>query len=409
MVLFGKKISLTTQIFIAMILGAIMGMAFGPAMKSVGFIGTIWLNCVKMIVIPMVLVTIITGIISQKNLSSLGRIAVRIIIYYILTTLVATVVGLAVTGVLRPGEFANFTGLASKKVVGSADITISQFFVSMFSTNMFQTFSKGNIVQTLIIAVMTGVAIMKVTNEEYKETLKKMFNAINAMVFSLIGMVMKASPIGVFFLMADSFAKYGASIFTSMAGLAGVYYLACLIHVLLVYGGVLWFSCGINPLRFLRDSAELWMYTITTCSSVASIPINIKVAKEKFNVPERISSFTVPLGSQMNYDGSVILYGCVITFISQVIGAPLDVPTMLKVVVLSAILSTGGGGIPGSGIVKLFVMVEAFGLPTEIVGIIAAFYHIFDMGTTTNNCLGDLAGTVFVSHMEEKHEQAAQA
>ncbi len=409
MVLFGKKISLTTQIFIAMILGAVMGLAFGPAMKSVGFIGTIWLNCVKMIVIPMVLVTIITGIISQKNLSSLGRIAVRIICYYILTTLVATVVGLVVTGVLRPGEFANFTGLASKNVVGSADITISQFFTSMFSTNMFQTFSKGNIVQTLIIAVMTGVAIMKVTNEEYKETLKKMFNAINAMVFSLIGMVMKASPIGVFFLMADSFAKYGASIFTSMASLAGVYYLACLTHVLFVYGGVLWFSCGINPLRFLRDSAELWMYTITTCSSVASIPINIKVAKEKFNVPERISSFTVPLGSQMNYDGSVILYGCVITFISQVIGAPLDVPTMLKVVVLSAILSTGGGGIPGSGIVKLFVMVEAFGLPTEIVGIIAAFYHIFDMGTTTNNCLGDLAGTVFVSHLEEKHEQSAQA
>ena len=149
------------------------------------------------------------------------------------------------------------------------------------------------------------------------------------------------------------------------------------------------------------------MYTITTCSSVASIPVNIKVAKEKFNVPERISSFTIPLGSQMNYDGSVILYGCVITFISQVIGAPLDVGTMVKVVVLSAILSTGGGGIPGSGIVKLFVMVEAFGLPTEIVGIIAAFYHIFDMGTTTNNCLGDLAGTIFVSRMEEKQEQAA--
>ena len=401
MVLFGKKFSLTTQIFIAMIFGAIMGLAFGPAMKSLGFIGTIWLNCVKMIVIPMVLVTIITGIISQKDLGSLGRIAVRIIVYYILTTLVATVVGLVVTNILRPGEFANFTGLASKKVVGSADITIAAFFTSMFSTNMFQTFAKGNIVQTLIIAVMTGIAIMKVADEEHKATLKKMFNAINAMVFSLIGMVMKASPIGVFFLMADSFAKYGASIFTSMASLAS------LIHVLVVYGGVLWLSCGINPLRFLRDSAELWMYTITTCSSVASIPVNIQVAKEKFNVPERISSFTVPLGPQMNYDGSVILYGCVITFISQVIGAPLDVPTMLKVVVLSAILSTGGGGIPGSGIVKLFVMVEAFGLPTEIVGIIAAFYHIFDMGTTTNNCLGDLAGTIFVSKMEEKHEQAA--
>ena len=252
MELFGKKISLTTQIFIAMILGAILGLIFGPTMKALGFIGTIWLNCVKMIVVPMVLVTIITGIISQKNLISLGRIAFRIITYYILTTLVATVVGLAVTGILRPGDFANFTGLASKKVVGSASITVAQFFTSMFTTNMFQTFAKGNIVQTLIIAVMTGIAIMKVTNEEHKETLKKMFNAINSMVFSLIGMVMKASPIGVFFLMADSFAKYGASIFTSMASLAGVYYLACLLHVIFVYGGVLWFSCGINPFRFIK-------------------------------------------------------------------------------------------------------------------------------------------------------------
>ena len=178
------------------------------------------------------------------------------------------------------------------------------------------------------------------------------------MVFSLITMVMKASPIGIFFLMADSFAKYGASLFTSMAYLAGTYYLACIIHVILVYGGILWISNGINPFRFIKDSMELWIYTLTTCSSVASIPVNIKVAKEKFGVPERISSFTIPLGSQMNYDGSVILYGCVIVFISQVVGHSLDIPTMLKIVGMSAILSTGGGGIPGSGIVKLFIMVE---------------------------------------------------
>lgn len=398
----GKKISLTTQIFIAMLIGAVCGLAFGDTMLQLEFIGTIWLNCVKMIVVPMILVTIITGIISQKDLGSLGRIAVRIIAYYILTTLVASVVGLLVTGVIRPGELANFTGLASKQVTGSTDITLAQFFTSMFSANMFKTFASGNIIQTLIIAVLFGIAIMRIKNTEIQDWLKKCFTAVNAMVFSLIGMVMEASPIGVFFLMGASFGKYGASIFTSMATLAGTYYLACLIHVIVVYGGVLWVACGINPFRFLKDSAELWIYTITTCSSVASIPINIKVAKEKFGVPESISGFTVPLGSQMNYDGSVILYGCVITFISQVMDVQMDIGTMFKVVALSAILSTGGGGIPGSGIVKLIVMVEAFGLPTEIVGIIAAFYHIFDMGTTTNNCLGDLAGTVFVSKMEEK-------
>ncbi len=398
----GKKISLTTQIFLAMILGAILGLIIGEPMTKLGFIGNIWLNCIKMIVVPMVIVTIITGITSQKDVKSLGRISARIMSYYIITTLVACAIGLAVALLIKPGTMANFTGLASKEITGSADITIADFFTGMFSSNMFKTFSDGNILQTLIISVLVGIAILRMKNEGFKQTVINGFNALSEMVFSLIRMVMVVSPIGVFFLMAESFGKYGAGIFTSMATLAGTYYLACLVHIVLIYGGVLWLTSGINPIRFLKDSAELWIYTISTCSSVASIPVNMKVAKEKFDVPESISSFTVPLGSQMNYDGSVILYGCVIVFISQVVGAPINIGVMLKVIFLSAILSTGGGGIPGSGIVKLLVMVEAFGLPTEIVGIIAAFYRLFDMGTTTLNCLGDLAGTVFVSKMEEK-------
>ena len=277
----------------------------------------------------------------------------------------ATVIGLATASVLKPGVHANFTGLASKEVSGSTDITIAQFFTNMFSSNMFVTFSESNILQTVVIAVMLGVAIMLVKNDEHREKLISGANALCSMVFSLIGMIMKASPIGIFFLMGASFGKYGTSIFTSMATLLGTYYLACILQVLLVYGLVLWFAAGISPLRFIRDSAELWVYTLSTCSSVAAIPVNMKVAREKFNVPDSISSFTVPLGSQMNYDGSVI--------------------------------------------VKLLVMVEAFSLPTEIVGIIAAFYRLFDMGTTTNNCLGDLAGTVLVSKLEEKRAKKLAA
>jgi Na+/H+-dicarboxylate symporter len=398
----GKKISLTTQVFFAMLLGAVFGLVIGDPMMKLGFIGTIWLNMIKMIVVPMVLVTIITGIISQKNVKSLGRISVRIMSFYIITTLIATAIGIAVALIIKPGNIANFTGLASQEVSGSSSTTIAEFFTSMFSSNMFSTFASGNILQTLIIAVLIGIAVLRMKNEDLKTTIINGFNSLSEMVFSLIGMIMIASPIGIFFLMADSFAKYGAGIFTSMATLAGTYYLACLIHAVFIYGGVLWLSAGINPFKFLKESAELWIYTISTCSSVASIPVNIKVAKEKFNVPERISGFTIPLGSQMNYDGSVILYGVVLVFISQVVGMPLNLGTMLRIILLSAVFSTGGGGIPGSGIVKLLVMVETFGLPTEIVGIIAAFYRLFDMGTTTNNCLGDLAGTILVSRMEEK-------
>lgn len=397
-----KNIGIGTQVFIAMLLGGIAGLLIGTPMQKVGFIGDIWLNAIKMIIVPMVLVTIITGITSQEDTKTLGRISIRIMSYYIITTLIASVIGLVVANVIKPGVRANFIGMEAKEITGSLDITVSEFFTGMMSSNMFETFTEGNILQTLIIAVLIGIAILKLKDNDIKKKVISGVNALADVVFSLIGMIMKASPIGVFFLMADSFATYGASIFSSIAVLLGTFYLALILQTFIVYGGVLWLTAKITPLKFLKNSSELWSYTIATCSSVAAIPIGVKVATEKFEAPERIASFTIPLGSQMNYDGSVMLYAVVISFISQMIGQPLTVPVMLRIVLLSAILSTGGGGIPGSGIVKLLVMVEAFGLPTEIVGIVAAFYRLFDMGITTNNCLGDLAGTVFVSELEKK-------
>ena len=160
---------------------------------------------------------------------------------------------------------------------------------------------------------------------------------------------------------------------------------------------------NINPLKFIKNSAELWVYTISTCSSIASIPVNMKVAKEKYNVPDSISGFTIPLGSQMNTDGSVLLYACVIMFISQMIGQTMTLAQIINIVFISTIMSMGGGGIPGSGVVKLMAVVQAVGLPIEIVGVIAAFYRLFDMGTTTDNCLGDLVGTIIVAKAEEKY------
>ncbi len=398
----GRKVSLTTQIFAAMILGSIAGLLGGKTMVSLGFIGDIWLNCIKMIVIPMVICTIVSGIISQDSLTSLKRVSSRIIAYYIITTILACIVGIVVASIIQPGHFANFSGLDTKKVTGEINITFAGFLKDLFSTNMIATFAKGNLVQTLVISILLGIAILKMKNQEHKATMKKVFEAANSMIFSLIGMIMQISPIGIFFLMGSSFGKYGAGIFTSMAVLVLTYYAACLAHVLVVYGGFLMIFAHINPFRFIKDSAELWIYTLSTCSSIASIPINMKVAKKKFGIPDYISSFTIPLGSQMNTDGSVLLYSCVILFISQMIGHPMNIVQLVNTIFISTIMSMGGGGIPGSGIVKLMVVVQAVGLPIEVVGVIAAFYRLFDMGTTTNNCIGDLVGTVIVGKAELK-------
>lgn len=403
MVIGGKKVSLTTQVFVAMILGSIAGLLWGRTMVQLGFIGDIWLNCIKMIVVPMVICTIVTGIISQDSLSSLKRVSTRIIAYFVVTTMLACVVGIVTSTVLQPGKLANFAGMATAQIKGNANITLAGFLKGLFSTNMFKTFSDGNIVQTLVISMLLGIAILRIKNEEHKATMKRCFNSFSSMIFSLIGMIMQVSPIGVFFLMGSSFGKYGAGIFTSMAVLVGTYYLSCLLHVLIVYGGLLMIFTGINPFKFLKESAEVWIYTMSTCSSIATIPVNMKTAREKFSVPDSISGFTIPLGSQMNSDGSVLLYACVILFISQMVGQPMSLPQLLNVIFISTIMSMGGGGIPGSGIVKLMVVVQSVGLPIEVVGVIAAFYRLFDMGTTTNNCLGDLVGTIIVSRGEEKY------
>ena len=256
---------------------------------------------------------------------------------------------------------------------------------------------------------MMGVAVLMIKEEETKNKLISMFESLEKLINGMIGIVMKVSPIGIFFLMADSFGKYGTDIFSGIGALLGTFYVGCLAQIFIVYGLFLLIGAHINPIGFVKDSIELWVYTISTCSSVAAIPTNMKVAREKFGVDDKISSFTIPLGSQMNSDGSVILYSCVILFIAQMSGIDMGLGQLLKIVLLGTIFSLGGSGIPGSNIVKVLVLVEAFGLPTEIVGIVAAFYRLFDMGTTTNNCMGDLAGTVLVSRLEEKRSQKIAA
>ena len=390
------KSSLAIQVFISMVLGIVAGLLVPQVMIQLGFIGTMWLNGIKMLIIPMILTTLVVGIISQKDIKSLGRISARILAYYVITTVLAAIVGIVVTKVMKPGTVVTLGNLAAKEVSGDATITASGFFLSLISDNMFATFSSGNIIQTLVIAVMMGIAVLMIPDETAKSKLISMFESLERLVNGMIGIVMKISPIGIFFLMGDSFGKYGADIFSGIGALLGTFYVGCLLQIFLVYGTFLLIGAGINPIRFIKDSAELWVYTISTCSSVAAIPTNIRVAKEKFGVDEKISGFTIPLGSQINSDGSVILYSCVILFIAQMSGIDMGLGQLLKIVLLGTVFSLGGSGIPGSNIVKVLVLVEAFSLPTEVVGIVAAFYRLFDMGTTTNNCLGDLAGTVLV-------------
>ena len=401
------KNSLALQIFIAMIIGAVLGITAGEHMLRLGFIGDSWMNCIKMVMVPMILAAVISGIVSQKDIASLGRVAASILVYYTLTTAFACVIGITVTTLLKPGTWTTLEGIQGAEVSGTINITPQIFFMNLFSDNIFKTFTDGNILQTLVIAIIVGIAILLMKEGEARSGMIKAINVFNEFVGSWISLVMKVSPIGILFLMGAAFGEYGLDIFKSMAALAGTFYLACLAQVLLVYGTALFIVTRINPFRFLKDSAALLSCTLATCSSIASIPVNMKTAKEKFNVPDSISSFTIPLGSQLNADGCAIFDACLVIFIAQTVGVTIGFGPLVQTVLTATLLSMGGNGIPGSGIVKTLVLVQALGLPVELVGIVAAFYRVFDMGMTTNNCLGDLVGTVIVSRLESRREAKA--
>lgn len=399
-----RNLSLTTQIFSGLGLGILFGILFGEKMLAVEFIGDIWLNLIKLIIVPVILLIVVTSIGGQSDSKSLGKIGSKTIGYYIMTTIIATFIGIAVAFVFKPGVGFNYTGGSATDVEIPEDLSIKTFFTNMVSDNMFASFTEGNMLQVIVIAVLFGIAIIRMEDKRKQEQVLGWFNYMTEMLFAYIWMVIKLSPIGVFFLMAGTVGEYGADILGPFSKLLGTFYVGILIQIFLVYGMFMWVTAKVNPFSFIKKSTSLWLFTISTTSSIASIPVSLDVAKNKFNIREKIADFVIPLGSQINHDGNAILLPSIVVFTSQAVGMDLSVATVLQIVVLGTLLSMGGGGIPGSGIVKVLIVVEAFGLPIEIGAMAAAFYRLFDMGITTANCLGDLSGAVIIDKFTPKDE-----
>lgn len=386
-----KKSILNNQVFLtlsAIVAGAVLGLLFGDKMSDFKFIGDIWLNAIKMIIVPLVFVLITLAVGGQKDLKTLGKAAGKIILLYIISTVIASVVGIILPSILKPGVGVNIEGLETQEITGTTSFTISTFISSLVSSNISGTFAEGNVLQTMVIGILFGIAMLSIKNEDSRSFLIKGLNSVRDLIYAYLKMVIKVTPIGVLFLIADSFGKYGFSIFSSMAGLIGTYWLGVIVLIVVYYFPLLWFGAGINPIEFLKKSSPVWTFTIASCSSSATIPISIKTAKENFGVKPDIVDFSVPLGAQVNYNGSAILYTTVLMFISQMYKIPFDFSTLLRIVLVVTLVAASGGGIPGSGIVKLLVVVQTFNMPVELIGIIAGLYRFFDMGVTTTNCLG---------------------
>ena len=398
-----KKLSLAGQIFIALILAIIAGMLLGNyaefANSYIKPFGTIFLNLVKFIVVPIVLFSIMSGIISMKDIRKVGSIGLKTVVYYLCTTAFAITIGL-IFGNLFKGLFP---AIATSDLTYEAAETSSfmNTIVGIFPSNFIAPMSEATMLQIIVMAILLGFAIIMLGEEA--AVVVKAVNGFNAVFMKCMEMILKLSPIGVFCLLCPVVATNGAAIIGSLAMVLLTAYICYIVHAVVVYSLTVRVLGGVSPIKFFKGMLPAIMFAFSSASSVGTLPINMECT-EKLGASKEVSSFVLPLGATINMDGTAIYQGVCAIFIAACYGIQLTFPQMLTIVLTATLASIGTAGVPGAGMVMLAMVLTSVGLPVDGIALVAGVDRIFDMGRTTVNITGDAACAVIVSNLEAKKD-----
>jgi Na+/H+-dicarboxylate symporter len=357
-----------------------------------------------MSVIPLVFFNLLAGVTSLTDVSALGRLGGKIFVYYVATTTIALTLGLVVMHLLEPGVGMQ---LAEQVDESFGDVpSVWDVFLGLIPDNPFEAFASGNVAQVVVFAIFLGVVTLLLPDKS-REPLQNAYGILAELFRKLVGLIMYFGPIGIGALTAATVAEYGAVIFGPLALFIGGVWGAQAIMVLF-YMIALVTLARYSPIDFLKKTGPLYATTAATCSSLASLAVSLDVAEERMKLPRSIYSFTLPLGAQLNKDGTAIILAGVLLFTAQAAGVEFSIASQVTIVLIGMILSNGSGGIPGGGLVIALIFVEAFNLPLEIAAIVGGIYRLIDMGSTTINCMGDMVGTTIVAQSEERRRTTRQ-
>ena len=396
-----KKLPLAIQIFIALVLGIIAGLLLqGHADFAENYIkpfGTIFLNLVKFIVVPIVLFSIMSGVISMQDIRKVGSIGIKTIIYYLCTTAVAIVIGL-VGGNVFKGFFPVLqTSELTYEATSSAPIMDT--IINIFPSNFIMPLSEATMLQVIVMAILIGFAIILVGDEAAPAV--KGINSFNAVFMKCMEMILKLSPIGVFCLICPVVATNGSAVLGSLAMVLLAAYICYILHMAIVYSIAVRTMGGMSPVKFFKGQLPAMIFAFSSASSVGTLPINMKGC-EKMGADKEITSFVLPLGATINMDGTAIYQGVCAIFIASCYGVQLTFPQMLTIVLTATLASIGTAGVPGAGMVMLAMVLTSVGLPVDGIALVAGIDRIFDMGRTVVNITGDASCSLVVSNLEKK-------
>ena len=394
-----KKLSLATKTFIGFGLGIVIGLVFGEKATIVKPLGTIFLNMIKMIVVPMVFFSITAGVACLGDLKKLRNIGVKVVGLYALTSALCVGLGLIMANIINPGKGFDLTALSqSTDYEAQAMPSIIDTLIDMFPSNIFTSFTNTNMLQIIVFSVFLGVALIMM-GKEGERLLAGVQSCANAM-YKITAIVMEFSPIGVCALLADSVGAYGLKIFGPLGKLILTVYASDVILVLLMYIPMVALLAKFPVKKWLQGIWKVWVVTASTTSSSGSLPITTSVTNDEFGVSSELSSFSLPLGATINMNGGCIYYAAAIVMTAQIYGMNLTPSALVNIIISTVLVAMGCPGVPGGAIIMTTILLTNMGLPLEIVGLIAGIFRLIDMANTTFNVTGDVVTTMVVARSE---------
>lgn len=398
-----KKLSLATQIFLGLFLGILAGMVFlqiGMAEFPDTYIkpfGTIFLNLIKFIVVPIVLTSIVAGVVSMKDIRKVGSIGGKTVLYYLCTTACAVVVGLLFANVFK----GTYTVLETTDLTyeAAASVSFMDTLVGIFPSNCIAPLANANMLQVIVVALFFGFGIILAGDKG--KPLEDLIVSLSDVSMVIMEYILKLSPIGVFCLITPVVAANGTKIIGSLALVLLTAYVGYGVHAVVVYSLSVRALAGLSPVAFFKGMAPAMAFAFSSASSVGTLPINLDCA-ESLGAKRDIASFVLPLGATINMDGTAIYQGVCAVFIAACYGITLTLPQMVTIVLTATLASIGTAGVPGAGMIMLAMVLQSVGLPVEGIALVAGVDRIFDMGRTVVNITGDSACAIVVSATEER-------
>ena len=394
-----KKENLFIRIAIGFGAGILLGTLAPQFSIDTQVIGDVYLNIIKMMVIPVLICAVMTGIINSANLGSLRRVAVKTVVLYVVMFLASFAVAFGVAMVIRPGVGVVFENQPVYDGEVGGPISIPEVLLGIFPDNIFEALSANNILPTMLFAILLSAAIVSIG--EKGRPVADFINSLSEAVFRLLSMIMETSPVGVMSLMAFSIAQYGTGLFMAIGKYILCCWLACIAVYIIVFFVPVILYTKTDAKRFLLACGEISLMTLSTTSSAATLPTTIRVSTEDLGVPAAISDFTLPLGCTINMCGGACSFCCLALFVSDFYELNIPLAQFAAMAIAATLINMAAPGIPGGGIVLMTSFLTMFNLPIDLIGPIAAFYRLLDMAFTTINVEGDVAANLIIAKSEE--------